>query len=50
VFSEAKDANKMQIFYCIVFIALIFLIGIYPTMLTSVIQTGAASVINLLGG
>ncbi len=50
VFSEAKDANKMQVFYCIVFIALIFLIGIYPTMLTSVIQTGAAGVINLLGG
>jgi NADH-quinone oxidoreductase subunit M len=50
VFNDVKDANKLQIFYCGVFVVLIFLIGIYPTGLISVIQNSAAGVIKLLGG
>ncbi|RJO62859.1 MAG: NADH-quinone oxidoreductase subunit M [Dehalococcoidia bacterium] len=50
VFNEAKDADKLQKFYCGMFIALIFFIGIYPSSLTSIIQNSAAGVIKLLGG
>ena len=50
VFNEAKDADKLQKFYCGMFIVLIFLIGIYPSSLTSIIQNSAAGVIKLLGG
>ena len=49
-FNEVKDADKLQKFYFGMFIVLIFLIGIYPTILTSVIQNSVASVIKLLGG
>jgi NADH-quinone oxidoreductase subunit M len=50
VFNEAKDADKLQKFYCGVFVVLIFLIGMYPSGLTSIIQNSAAGIIKLLGG
>jgi len=50
VFNEAKDADKLQKFYCGMFIVLMFFIGIYPSSLTSIIQNSAAGVIKLLGG
>ena len=50
VFNDVKDANRLQKFYCGAFVVLIFLIGIYPTGLTSIIQNSTASVIKLLGG
>jgi len=49
-FNEAKDEDKLQKFYCGMFILLIFFIGIYPSSLTSIIQNSAAGVIKLLGG
>lgn len=49
-FNEAKDANQLQKFYCGMFIVLIFLIGIYPSSLVSIIQNSTAGIIKLLGG
>jgi NADH-quinone oxidoreductase subunit M len=50
VFNGVQDANKLQKFYCGVFVVLIFVIGIYPTGLISVIQNSTAGIIKLLGG
>jgi NADH-quinone oxidoreductase subunit M len=49
-FNDIKDANKLQKFYCGLLVALIFVIGIYPSGLISIIQDSAAGVIKLLSG
>jgi NADH-quinone oxidoreductase subunit M len=49
-FDGVVDANKLERVYCAVFITVIFLIGIYPMILTDVIKTGIAPIATLFGG
>jgi len=49
-FDGTMDANKLEKFYSAIFIAAIFLIGVYPMILTDVIKTGIAPVAALFGG
>ncbi len=49
-FDNVKDASKLEKFYCGVFVLLIFTIGIYPSGIISVIQTGAENITKLIGG
>jgi NADH-quinone oxidoreductase subunit M len=44
------DADRLERSYCAVFIAVIFLIGIYPMILTDVIRMGILPIANLFGG
>jgi NADH-quinone oxidoreductase subunit M len=47
-FNHVKDANKLEMTYLFIFIGLIFLVGVYPSILTNVISSGVSPVINLL--
>jgi NADH-quinone oxidoreductase subunit M len=49
-FDGARDAGRLERVYCAVFIVLIFLIGIYPTVVTDIIKTGIAPIAGLFGG
>lgn len=49
-FSGVKDADWLEKVYSVIFIAVIFLIGVYPTILTDVIKTGILPIVSLLGG
>lgn len=49
-FDGVVDADKLEKVYCTVFITVIFLIGIYPMILTDVIKTGIAPIATLFGG
>jgi len=49
-FDGVVDADKLERVYCTVFITVIFLIGIYPMILTDVIKTGIAPIATLFGG
>ena len=49
-FNGVKDADWLEKVYSAIFIAVIFLIGIYPTILTDVIKSGIFSIVGLLGG
>jgi len=49
-FNGVLDADKLERSYCAIFIAAIFIIGIYPMILTDVFKTGISSIISLLGG
>ena len=49
-FNDAHDAGKLQRLYCGILIILVFVIGVYPTLLTSVIQSSTAAVVKLVGG
>jgi NADH-quinone oxidoreductase subunit M len=49
-FNSVKDATKLETFYSAVFIALIFLIGLYPAILTGIIESGITPIIKLIGG
>jgi len=49
-FDSVVDADKLERVYCTVFITVIFLIGIYPMILTDVIKTGIAPIATLFGG
>lgn len=49
-FNGVKDADNMERFYSAVFIVLIFLIGLYPSFLIDVIETGIAPITRLIGG
>ncbi len=48
-FSTVVDADKTEVFYCSVFVIVIFAVGIYPAILTDVIQTGIAPIFALFG-
>jgi NADH-quinone oxidoreductase subunit M len=45
-----KDADKLEFFYCAVFIVAIILIGVYPMVLTDVINSGIAPIAAFWGG
>lgn len=49
-FNGVKDATKLEIFYSSVFIALIFLIGLYPSILTRIIENGILPITRMIGG
>jgi NADH-quinone oxidoreductase subunit M len=49
-FNSVKDADRLEIFYSAVFILLIFLIGLYPSILTGIIGNGITPITNLIGG
>ena len=49
-FDGVADASKLEKAYCAVFVAVIFLVGIYPAILTDVLKTGIAPIANLFGG
>ncbi|MDP2731143.1 MAG: NADH-quinone oxidoreductase subunit M [Dehalococcoidales bacterium] len=49
-FNGVADADNLERVYSAVFIALIFLIGLYPAILTRVIETGTEPIIRLIGG
>jgi len=48
-FNDVKDADRLQKFYCAIFIVLIFLVGLYPNVLTGVIQSGVTPITRFLG-
>jgi NADH-quinone oxidoreductase subunit M len=48
-FDHVKDADKREMVYMFVFVGLILLVGIYPSVLTGMIDAGVAPVVNLLG-
>ncbi len=49
-FNHVIDADRLEKIYCAIFIALIFLVGLYPMILTDVIKTGIAPIAALFGG
>jgi NADH-quinone oxidoreductase subunit M len=49
-FNGVHDADKLERVYSAIFIIMIFLVGVYPSILTNVIKTGITPIINLLGG
>jgi NADH-quinone oxidoreductase subunit M len=46
-FKAVKDADKLEIFYMVVFVALILLIGIFPSILTDIFNMGIAPLAKL---
>jgi NADH-quinone oxidoreductase subunit M len=46
-FSAVKDADKLEMVYMFVFVGLILLVGIYPSVLTNVINMGIIPVAHL---
>jgi len=47
-FNGVKDADKREIFYMAIFVALILLVGIYPAILTNVIDQGTVHLLGLI--
>jgi NADH-quinone oxidoreductase subunit M len=47
-FNVVKDADKTEMVYMFVFVALILLIGIYPAILTNVIDMGVSPITSML--
>ncbi len=49
-YNDVKDADRLEVFYCAVFILAIILIGVYPMVLTDVIKSGIAPIAAFWGG
>jgi NADH-quinone oxidoreductase subunit M len=49
-FNGVADAGNIDKVYMAAFIVLIFLVGIYPAILTDIIQLGISPIVHLLGG
>ncbi len=49
-YNGVKDADILERVYMFAFVALIMLVGIYPTILTDIIQLGISPIVGLLGG
>jgi NADH-quinone oxidoreductase subunit M len=47
-FNLVKDTTKLETVYLIAFMAIIFLVGIYPAVLTNVINAGVSPIMNLI--
>jgi NADH-quinone oxidoreductase subunit M len=47
-FNLVKDTTKLETVYLIAFMAIIFLVGIYPAVLTNVINSGVSPIMNLI--
>ena len=46
-FDEVKDANNLEKVYMFVFVGLILLVGIYPAILTNVLNIGTSPISSL---
>lgn len=49
-FDGVKDADKVEKTFGVIFIGLMFLVGIFPTVLTDIIKTGISPISSLFGG
>ena len=49
-FNGSPDASRLDRVYMVAFVVLILLVGIFPTVLTDVIQKGITPIVSLLGG
>ena len=49
-YNRVKDADGLEKVYMFAFIALIMLVGIYPAVLTDMINPGVAPIAGLFGG
>jgi NADH-quinone oxidoreductase subunit M len=49
-YDGVKDADVLERVYMFAFVALIFLVGIYPAILTDVIKVGVTPITTLIGG
>ncbi len=49
-YNGVKDADVRERVYMFAFVALIMLIGVYPAILTNIIQGGISPIMKLLGG
>ena len=49
-FDNVRDAGKLERFYCGLLVIIIFVIGICPTILTSVIQNSVTGIVSWMGG
>jgi len=49
-FNGVHDADKLERVYSAIFIILIFIIGLAPSILTNIIKTGISPIIHLIGG
>ncbi len=48
-FNGAKDADRMEKVYMVAFVAVILLVGIYPAIITDVIELGVSPIANMIG-
>ena len=48
-FDGIKDASRLEVFYCSILIVFIFLIGIYPHILTNIMQGSFNNILKFLG-
>ena len=49
-YDGVKDADILERVYMFAFVALIMLVGIYPAILTDIIELGISPIAGLLGG
>ena len=49
-YNNVKDADNLEKVYMFAFVALIMLVGIYPAILTDVIESGVSPIVSLMGG
>ena len=49
-FNNVKDADNLEKVYMFVLVAVIFLVGIYPAILTDVFKLGITPIVKLVGG
>jgi NADH-quinone oxidoreductase subunit M len=49
VFDKVKDADKLEKVYMFVLVAVIFLVGIYPAVMTNVFSLGVDNIVRLIG-
>ncbi|MFC2072006.1 NuoM family protein [Chloroflexota bacterium] len=49
-YNGVKDADALEKVYMVAFVALIMLVGIYPAILTDIMQLGISPIMGLLGG
>ncbi len=49
-YNGVKDADALEKIYMFALVALIMLVGIYPAILTDIIQLGISPVMGFLGG
>lgn len=48
-FKDVKDADGVEVTFGLAFIAIMFLVGLYPTVLTDVFNTGISPIATLFG-
>ncbi len=48
-FKAVRDADRLEMFYMVVFVALILLVGIFPSILTDIYNMGVTPIVNMIG-